>query len=80
MKGLREGENLDNKKWFRLNCISNIFLTFLDNEKRPKYTYKLTNCFISDLSSISLVYGVDDEISFTATFIYEDFDFEKGVC
>lgn len=80
MKGLREGKNLDNKEFFRENYISSTLLTFLDNEKRPKWKYNLTNCFLTDLSPISLEYGSDDEISFTISLIYEDFDFEPGSC
>lgn len=80
MKGLRETENLDNEKLFRLNTIKEIIITFLDNSKRPKFKYKLTNCFISDLSSVNFTNGVDEEITFNITVIYEDFDMVDGEC
>lgn len=80
MKGLREGKNLDTKEFFRENFIENIILIFLDNEKRPKWKYILENCFISDLSSVNFEYGSDEEISFTTSFIYEDFNFVPGGC
>lgn len=80
LKSLREGRNIDNEKFFRENYIKNIILYFLDNEKRPKWKYVLENCFLTDLSSISLEYGTDEELTFTTTFIYEDFNFVPGGC
>lgn len=80
MKGLRETENLDSEKWFRLNFIKEVLITFLDNMKRPKFKYKLSNCFITDLSSVNFTNGVDEELSFNITLIYEDFDMVEGEC
>lgn len=80
MKGLRETQNLDREKWFRMNTIKEVNISFLDNSKRQKFRYKLSNCFITDLSSINLTNGVDEELTFTVTIIYEDFDMVDGIC
>lgn len=80
MKGLREAKNLDGEKWFRLNTIKEVNISFLDNSKRQKFKYKLSNCFISDLSSVNLTNGIDEELSFNITIIYEDFDMVDGEC
>jgi len=70
----REGVNADKEKWFRLNVIEELIINFLDNEKRPKSKMSFTNCFITDLSSLSLTQGQDNELTFTITIEYEDYD------
>lgn len=77
MKGLREQDNVNDERWFRLNCIKEVKIHFLDNQKRKKQTYTVLNAFISNLSSLSLTNGVDDELTFTITLSYEDFKLER---
>lgn len=80
IKSLREGENVDAEKWFRLNLIKEIKLKFLDNEKREQFIYRFVNCFITSLSSLSLTNGQDNELTFTITLEYEDFGIDEGIC
>lgn len=74
LQSQREGVNVDKEKWFRLNVIKELIVNFLDNEKRPKTKMTFTNCFVTDLSSLSLTQGQDNELSFTITIVYEDYD------
>lgn len=76
IREMRERHNVEHEKWFRLNFIKEIDITFLDNEKRPVVKYKFHNGFITDLSSLTLTNGVDDELRFTITVKYEDHNFE----
>jgi hypothetical protein len=80
MKTLREGVNTDKEKWFRLNFIKEIRLSFLDNQKREQFVYRFSNSFITNLSSLSLTNGQDNELSFTITIEYEDFGVDEGIC
>ena len=80
IKNLREGNNINQEEYFRLNFIKEININFLDNQKRPKYIYSVQNAFIKNLSSLSLTNGVDEELSFTITVEYEDFGIAPGEC
>jgi hypothetical protein len=77
VRGLREQDNVNNEMWFRLNCIKEIKIIFLDNQKRNKLKYTVENAFITNLGSLSLTNGSDDELSFTISLTYEDFRLEK---
>jgi hypothetical protein len=56
--------------------IDDIKIIFLDNEKREKVKYIYTNCFISNISSLSLEYGTADEMTFEVSFKIEDYNVE----
>jgi hypothetical protein len=73
---LRNQKNIDGKKFFRQNMIDDIKIIFLDNEKREKVKYIYTNCFISNISSLSLEYGTADEMTFEVSFKIEDYNVE----
>lgn len=77
LESQREGVNVDQEKWFRLNIIKELIVTFLDNEKRPKTKFSFTNCFITDLTSLNLTQGQDIEMTFTITLKYEDYSLTK---
>jgi len=76
MRDLRNQKNTDNKKFFRLNFVNDIKVIFLDNEKREKIKYIFTNCFITNLSNISLEFGSANEITFDVSFKIEDYSVE----
>src|SRR5574343_168618 len=76
IRSLRNQQNIDSKKYFRLNFIDDIKLIFLGYEKREKIKYLFTNCFISNLSSLPLEYGTSNEITFDVSFKIEDFSVE----
>lgn len=80
MKSLREGDNIDEEKFYRLNIIKEIRLTFLDNQKRPQWYYRMQNCFITNLSGLNFTNGRDEEMAFTIDITYEDFGIEEGEC
>jgi len=72
IRSMRERKNVDREKWFRLNLIKEIKVIFMDNEKRPVSKFTFINCFITNLSSLNLTNGIDDELRFTVTIKYED--------
>lgn len=76
IRNMREMRNVDNEKWFRLNFIKEIKVIFLDNEKRPVSKFTFFNSFITELTSLNLTNGVDDELRFTITMKYEDHKLE----
>jgi hypothetical protein len=74
---MREGIDVDPKeKFFRNDNIKALSITFLDNEKRPSTRFTFSNCFITNISSLSLTNGVDQELEFTLTLKYEDYTLE----
>ncbi|MFW6219496.1 MAG: hypothetical protein ACOCZ5_01265 [bacterium] len=52
--------------------IDAIHLHLLDNQKRTTTLIKFTHGFLTNLSSIPLVFGSSPEITFTCTFTYEE--------
>lgn len=80
MKAMREQENINDEEWFRLNFIKAININFLDNQKRPTFKYIFENCFVTNLSSLTLTNGVDDEMTFSISITYEDLQVETMSC
>jgi hypothetical protein len=52
--------------------INKISVFFKDNQKRKTSVMDFKNCFLTNLSSLSLIYGSREEIIFTATFTYQE--------
>lgn len=69
-----EGGNKTRLKDLNINKIS-VFLK--DNQKRKTAEMEFKNCFLSNLSSLPLIYGTSDEIIFTATFSYQEVNLVK---
>lgn len=61
----------EGKKLKDLN-INGIVVYFKDNQKRKKSKMTFKNCFLSNLSSLPLIHGSSEEITFTATFNYQE--------
>jgi len=78
MLNLRYGENI-NTDLIRKNTIKSIDVILLDNQKRKKGLLTFSNCYLLTLSSLSLDYGVVEEVSFTANFTYEEINLETNV-
>lgn len=77
IQSMREGLDVDPKeKFFRNDNIKALSITFLDNEKRPSTRFVFSNCFITNISSLNLTNGVDQELDFTLTLKYEDYTLE----
>ena len=74
---LRYQRNSPNESTFRLNTIKSIVVTMLDNEKRIRGKLKFTNAIITNLGSLSLTMGSSEEITFAASFNYEEVKLEK---
>lgn len=53
-------------------CIKQITVDFRDNQKRKVATMAFKNCFLTNISSLPLVYGSPEELSFTSTFNYQE--------
>lgn len=77
IQSMREELNVNNEELFRLNFIKELKLNILDNEKRPKIQYSFINCFITNLTSLTLTQGVDQEMTFTLSIKYEDYSMKK---
>ena len=74
MTRFEEGSNKTRLKDLNINQIS---LFFKDNQKRKVAEMKFKNCFLTNLSSLPLLYGSKEEITFTATFTYQEVNLEK---
>lgn len=74
MTRFEEGSDKNNLKDLNINLIS---LFFKDNQKRKTAVMKFKNCFLTSLSSLPLLYGSKEEITFTATFTYQEVTLEK---
>jgi hypothetical protein len=57
--------------------INKISVFFKDNQKRKTAEMEFKNCFLTNLSSLPLIYGSSDEIIFTATFTYQEVNLVK---
>lgn len=76
---LRKGKATKNSggKLHKSN-IAAIQIVVKDNEKIERYRLKFTECQIISLSSLVLQYGVDDEVIFSTTMNYHNFEIIKG--
>ena len=75
MRALRYGDVSgfsDIEDIFRKNTIKGILLGILDNQKRVIASWRFSNAFLLTLSSVSLVNGSSDEVTFTCNFSYEE--------
>lgn len=71
---LKYGQNVSTTL-IRDNSIKSIDLTLLDNQKREKRRLTFTNALIKSVSSLTLGMGNDDEVTFRASFTYEEMKF-----
>lgn len=70
---LRYGQiDRDHDGYFREYTTKRLTLSMLDNQKRTVADITFTNVFIAELASLDLQFGSTEEISFTATFSYEE--------
>jgi len=78
MYNLKYGKNIDTSiKSKDYNC-KNIIAHILDNNKKEVAQVIFNKCFCSNLSDIDLSAGTSDEMSFTASFSYEQMLFENN--
>lgn len=52
--------------------IDSLYLHLLDNQKRKTTNLKFTHVFLTNLSSLPLVFGSSPEVTFSGTFTYEE--------
>ena len=79
IKELREGKYTKNSGGnLHQSNISAIQVIVKDNEKIERYRIRFTECQIISLSSIVLQYGVNDEVIFSCTFNYHNFEILKS--
>ena len=71
MMNLRYGENITTSL-IRKNVIDNINVILLDNQKVKQSIITFTDCSLLSLSSLSLEYGISDELLFTTNFSYQE--------
>jgi len=76
LQRLRYGQELDEEQ-IHHETIKRITLHTLDNQSRSVAMLHFTECFLMNLSSLSLDSGVDDELVMTCNFSYEEVLFER---
>lgn len=62
----------DKKSIFRLYDIKSIDVLILDNQRRTKKILSFKECFIHSISSIALVMGESENVTFTVNFKYQE--------
>lgn len=71
MQQMKYGQNVT-PEYIKDNTVNKINLIILDNQKRDIYKIEFTNCFLLALSNLDLVQGIDNEITFSTTFSYQE--------
>lgn len=56
----------------RKNTVKSIDVLLLDNQKRTKKKMSFKECFLSNLSSLPLVIGSSEEVTFTTIWRYQE--------
>lgn len=56
----------------RKNTVKTIEVLLLDNQKRAKRKMVFTECFLSSISSLPLVFGSSDEVTFQTIWKYQE--------
>ena len=74
---MKYGQNVD-EDFLHRNVIKRINIEILDNQNRHINTIYFTDVFLLSLSSLSLLYGVDDNSTFTGNFSYNEMKIEAG--
>jgi hypothetical protein len=76
LQRLRYGQEIE-ADLFRRETIKRVTMHILDNQSRSIALLHFTECFLLNLSSLSLDSGVDDELLMTCNFSYEEVIFER---
>jgi hypothetical protein len=63
---------------FRLNNIKTIALELLDNQGRVKKSLDFTEAYITSLNSLNLIMGLSEQVTFNASFQYEQILFREN--
>lgn len=58
------------------NVVKSLNVLLLDNQKRTTKIFKFSNAILTDLSSLSLSMGVEEEIMFTTTWKFEEINID----
>lgn len=74
-KNLKNNTYMKGEDTLHNSVIGSLDILFFDNEQRVTSKFRLTELFMENLSSLSLVYGSSDELIFTVTFFYDDLEF-----
>lgn len=72
IKSLRYGVALTDDKDFRNNTIKAITLHMKDNQQRVIGNFTFTNCLLTSLGSLNLMFGSADELTFPVSFVFEE--------
>lgn len=76
LKNLRAGSISDGKKeLIREDWIENIRLTILDNENRDAAYFDFKECFVTNLTELTLVNGTSSELEFSIDIDYLKLDY-----
>lgn len=79
IKELREGRpTKDSGGKLHKSNIAAIQVSIKDNEKRERQRMRFSECQIISLSSLVLSYGINDEVTFTVTMNYNNFEIIKS--
>lgn len=74
MRASRYGQYLDKSEWVRQNTIKTLKVVCKDNQDREIGGFVFTNALIISLASLQLTQGTADNVTFAATFTYDECD------
>jgi hypothetical protein len=72
MQQLRYGVTGSLEDTLRRNTIKSIDVVFLDNQKRDRGRFRFTEAMLINLGSLTLDMGSAEEVTFAASFTYEE--------
>lgn len=67
------------EEFFRKYTIKSINLNIMDNQKRTIAVWRFTEAFLLGISSISLVNGSSEEVTFTTNFSYQEIFYQPKI-
>jgi hypothetical protein len=75
---VRKGNASKNNNYIHRSNIAEIMVKFLDNQNRDGAILRFSDCVISSVSSLNLLYGSSDHVPFTVTFLYNKHTLTKS--
>lgn len=75
---IRNGRATKNNSYIHRSVIGEILVQFLDNQNRKGTLLRFSECVISNVSSLNLIYGSSDYVPFTVTFLYNKHSLTKS--
>ena len=78
MREMRLGNALKDESTLRESTIKSLDVLIKDNQDRNGHKFVIKDLILNNLSSINLAFGNSEQMMFTATFVYNTIDIERG--